>query len=154
MKPSQKYREIIQESGFLIDPAQQYAITLLDSLQDRLLKKQNQRPLSWWHKLLAGNESVISVTGIYFWGGVGRGKTFLMDIFYQCLPVEMKQRAHFHQFMNEIHESLKQAANMENPLQHIARELSKKIKILCLDEFVIQASTQHEAHSLVLRLLP
>ena len=138
IKPSQKYREIMRESGFVSDPAQQQAIVLLDKLLDRLMKMETRRqPLNWWQKLLDGDKSVKPVTGIYFWGGVGRGKTFLMDLFYQCLPTESKQRVHFHQFMNAIHQSLKQAANMENPLQHIARELSMKVKILCLDEFVI-----------------
>lgn len=137
MKPSQKYREIMQESGFVSDPAQQHSIALLDSLQDRLMNKQIRQPTSWWQQLLVGKKPEKSVKGIYFWGGVGRGKTFLMDIFYQCLPIESKQRTHFHQFMNTIHQSLKQAGNMENPLRHIARDLSTKLKILCLDEFVI-----------------
>ena len=137
MKPSQKYREIMQVSGFVSDPAQQHAIVLLDKLQDRLMMRPTRQPLNWWQKLLTGNKSVKPVTGIYFWGGVGRGKTFLMDIFYQCLPTESKQRVHFHQFMNAIHQSLKQAGDTENPLQHIARELSLKVRILCLDEFVI-----------------
>ena len=137
MKPSQKYQEIMQESGFVSDSAQQHAIVLLDKLQDRLMMTPTPQPLSWWQKFLTGNKSVKPVTGMYFWGGVGRGKTFLMDIFYQCLPIESKQRAHFHQFMNAIHQSLKQAGDTENPLQHIARELSIKVRILCLDEFVI-----------------
>ena len=137
IKPSQKYREIMQESGFVSDPAQQQAIVLLDKLLDRLMKTETRQPLNWWQKLLTRDKSVKPVTGIYFWGGVGRGKTFLMDLFYQCLPTESKQRVHFHHFMNAIHQSLKQAANMENPLQHIARELSIKVKIICLDEFVI-----------------
>jgi len=127
----------MQGSGFVDDPAQHHAIARLDSLQDRLMKKQTRQPTSWWQQFLAGNKSGKSVTGIYFWGGVGRGKTFLMDIFYQCLPIEAKQRSHFHQFMNRIHLSLKQAGNMENPLQHIAKDLSIEAKILCLDEFVI-----------------
>jgi predicted ATPase len=137
IKPSQKYREIMQESGFVSDPAQQHAIVLLDKLLDRIVKTETRQPSNWWQKFLVGDKSVKPVTGIYFWGGVGRGKTFLMDLFYQCLPTESKQRVHFHQFMNTIQQSLKQAANMENPLQHIARELSIKVKILCLDEFVI-----------------
>lgn len=75
--------------------------------------------------------------GIYLWGGVGRGKTFLMDIFYQCLPIESKRRVHFHRFMNEVHQSLGQFENVENPLQQVASEISKKTRLLCLDEFVI-----------------
>lgn len=83
MKPSQKYLQIMQESGFVSDPAQQEAITLLDGLQNRLLKQPTRRRQKWWQQFIPGDQSGNRVAGIYFWGGVGRGKTFLMDIFYQ-----------------------------------------------------------------------
>jgi cell division protein ZapE len=137
MKPSQQYLEIMQESGFDSDPAQQRAITLLDGLQNRLLKQPTRRRENWWQQFIPAGQSGKRVAGIYFWGGVGRGKTFLMDIFYQCMPDKSKQRIHFHQFMNQVHQSLNNMTDTENPLQHIARDISSRVKLLCLDEFVI-----------------
>jgi cell division protein ZapE len=137
MKPSDKYQEIIRESGFSSDPSQQRAIIRLDDLQLRLLNQNQQFQKKWWHNFLARDNTLKPVCGIYFWGGVGRGKTFLMDIFYQCVPIEKKQRRHFHQFMNEVHDSLKQTGDTEQPLEQVARELSATVNLLCLDEFMI-----------------
>jgi len=134
MTPSDKYLEIVQRSGFVTDAAQQHTLALFDQLQIELLHKPIKR---WWQKLIPTKSPSQPLRGIYLWGGVGRGKTFLMDIFYQCLVIEAKTRTHFHQFMNDIHQALKQADNLENPLQHIARQYSKTTRILCLDEFVI-----------------
>jgi len=134
MSPSDKYLEIVQGSGFVTDTAQQRTLALFDQLQNELLHKPARR---WWQKLIPIKNPSQPLRGIYLWGGVGRGKTFLMDIFYQCLVIEAKTRTHFHQFMNDIHQALKQAGNLENPLQHIARQYSKSTRILCLDEFVI-----------------
>jgi len=134
MSPSDKYLEIVQGSGFVTDAAQQHTLALFDQLQNGLLHKPVRR---WWQKLIPLKKPSQPLRGIYLWGGVGRGKTFLMDIFYQCLVIEAKTRTHFHQFMNDIHQALKQAGNLENPLQHIARQYSKTTRVLCLDEFVI-----------------
>ena len=136
MKPSKKYLDIVQRSGFVIDDAQQHALTLLDRLQLELEQRLNGQSRNWL-RMLSLKKSARPLCGVYLWGGVGRGKTFLMDIFYQCLPIEKKRRIHFHQFMNDVNRSLKLLQNTEKPLQKIARELSNKIRILCLDEFVI-----------------
>jgi len=137
MNPSKKYLNIVQECGFVTDGAQQYALTLFDELQYELIQRLSRQPTRWWQKFIRVKNPSRPTRGIYLWGGVGRGKTFLMDIFYQCLPIEAKSRIHFHQFMNEVHQSLKQLEDLENPLQQVARALSKKTRILCLDEFVI-----------------
>jgi cell division protein ZapE len=137
MKPSEKYLGIMRQSGFVTDAAQQRSIDLLDGLHRRLLHSRPRLPGSWWRRLIANKQSSESMQGLYFWGGVGRGKTLLMDIFYQTLPIKSKQRSHFHQFMNQIHASLKQTSDLENPLRHIAGEISSRISVLCLDEFVI-----------------
>lgn len=137
MKPSEKYLEIKRQSGFVTDAAQQHSINLLDSLHVRLLQSRPRLPIAWWRRLIAKKQSSEPVQGLYFWGGVGRGKTFLMDIFYQNLPIESKQRAHFHQFMNQIHAALKATPELDNPLRHIAGEISSRVSVLCLDEFVI-----------------
>jgi len=78
-----------------------------------------------------------SLRGIYLWGGVGRGKTWLMDLFYETLPGNAKQRLHFHRFMQGIHEQLKQHQRQTNPLARIARNLASQARVLCLDEFSI-----------------
>jgi len=137
MKPSEKYQEIISQSGFSADAAQQQALEFLDELYDRIDQLQREARKPWWHRFKPSNSQAVALEGVYFWGGVGRGKTFLMDIFFQCLSIERKQRSHFHDFMNQTHLALKQKANIENPLQVIAREIAERIDILCLDEFVI-----------------
>lgn len=75
--------------------------------------------------------------GIYLWGGVGRGKTWLMDLFHDALPGEAKQRVHFHRFMQDIHEQLRQHGRQADPLTRIARRLAARSPVLCLDEFVV-----------------
>jgi len=137
MIPSEKYLNTTREFGFVPDTAQQHVLALLDNLQYQILQQRVGQPVLWWQRYFSLKPSSQPIRGIYLWGGVGRGKTFLMDIFYQCLPIERKARIHFHQFMNQVHHSLKQLESIENPLQHIARELSNKTRVLCLDEFVI-----------------
>ncbi|MDA0236891.1 MAG: cell division protein ZapE [Proteobacteria bacterium] len=77
------------------------------------------------------------VKGMYIWGGVGRGKTFLMDLFYENIRFDKKKRIHFHRFMQEIHHSLRALQGRPNPLQIIGKDISSKTKLLCLDEFHI-----------------
>ena len=75
--------------------------------------------------------------GMYLWGGVGRGKTFLMDLFYENIRVDKKKRIHFHRFMQEIHHRLRDLQGRQNPLQIIGKDIASKTKLLCLDEFHI-----------------
>ena len=137
MKPSDRYQEILQHPDFKADSAQENAIALLDDLFNRLPQRETKQTNVWWQRLLSGQPAKNAIKGLYFWGGVGRGKTFLMDIFYQCLSDEKKKRAHFHDFMNQIHTALKGQSNQEKPLEMVAREIADKVEILCLDEFVI-----------------
>jgi cell division protein ZapE len=125
----------MEQAGFVIDPAQQCSVVLLDGLYQRVVEA---RPTSWWRGLLSRHDKWSKIKGLYFWGGVGRGKTLLMDIFYQSLPAEVpSERTHFHSFMNRVHASLQQHGNIENPLQQVARDIAAKTRVLCLDEFVI-----------------
>ena len=73
--------------------------------------------------------------GAYLWGGVGRGKSFLMDSFFNCVPLARKKRIHFHRFMQEIHRGLNEQQGKEDPLALIARDIAKETRLLCLDEF-------------------
>jgi cell division protein ZapE len=137
MKPSEKYLEIIESSGFSADSAQQHAVELLDDLYLRIGQLSQVSVAPWWQKIIPSKKAITTTTGIYFWGGVGRGKTFLMDIFFQSLPDEKKMRTNFHDFMNQTHQALRHKSNLEDPLKVIAQELAERINILCLDEFVI-----------------
>ncbi len=125
----------MDQPGFVVDPAQQQSVALLDNLQRRVV---TARPTRWWRTLLSKRGKWPATKGLYLWGGVGRGKTLLMDIFYQSLPAEtLRERIHFHSFMNRVHASLQQNRNIENPLQRVARDIADETRVLCLDEFVI-----------------
>ena len=125
----------MDQAGFVVDSAQQRTVVLLDGLYQRVVEA---RPTSWWRGLLSKHGKGSKINGLYFWGGVGRGKTLLMDIFYQSLPAQvLSERTHFHSFMNRVHASLQQHGNIENPLQQVARDIADKTRVLCLDEFVI-----------------
>ena len=135
MKPSQKYQALLQQPEFIADPAQRDAIERLDDL---FLAIVNGRPRGWWQRLFASGGQWPAIPGIYFWGGVGRGKTLLMDLFYQALPDHVaRERVHFHSFMNRVHQALKQHRNIADPLKLVARDIARKSRVLCLDEFVI-----------------
>ena len=77
------------------------------------------------------------IRGLYLWGGVGRGKSFLMDAFFDSIPIERKSRVHFHRFMQDIHHRLRDMQGEENPLLHVARDISQQFRLLCLDEFQV-----------------
>lgn len=89
-------------------------------------------------KLLGKRESPINtpVRGLYMWGGVGRGKTRLMDLFYHSLPGERKQRLHFHRFMLRVHEELTALQGQSDPLEIIADRFKAETDVLCFDEFL------------------
>ena len=125
----------MQQAGFVVDNAQQQAVALLDDLFARIV---DARSRNWWQGLFSARNQSPPVSGIYFWGGVGRGKTLLMDLFYQSLPDHVAaERIHFHSFMNRIHLDLKRHSNRANPLQLVAADIAQQARVLCLDEFVI-----------------
>jgi cell division protein ZapE len=135
VKPSQFYDALLQQPGFLRDSAQQQAVELLDRLYAQLTGVARQR--SWWQQFRE-RRAPQTVRGLYFWGGVGRGKTMLMDLLFQSLPPSLScERIHFHSFMNRVHSQLRQKQNLRQPLQSIARDIAADTRLLCLDEFVI-----------------
>ncbi len=128
----------MQQSGFQPDQAQQHAIYLLDRLFEHVIhgdinKQGFINTLSWF----LGKKSKTSIKGLYFWGGVGRGKTFLMDIFFEVLPLKKKKRFHFHRFMQQIHDELNTARKGKNPVKEIADKLAVDTRVICIDEFVV-----------------
>ncbi len=135
VKPSQKYRELIRQPGFVADAAQRRTVALLDDLYARIADAP--API-WWQRLAPRRSRPAATRGMYLWGGVGRGKTLLMDLFYQALGDEIpRRRAHFHGFMNRVHAELKRLTDTRHPLRQVARDLAAQTRVLCLDEFVI-----------------
>ena len=125
-----------------IDPAQKILIDSLDHLYTQLVtyqdKAQPQSMMAMLKAKLLGSENADdTIKGLYIWGGVGRGKTHLMNIFFDALPVTQKWRIHFHRFMLWVHEQNGQLADQTNPLELIAKQVSNKNKLLCLDEFMV-----------------
>jgi cell division protein ZapE len=88
-------------------------------------------------KSMLGSEPAPAVPGLYLWGTVGRGKTFLMDLFVSSLPPGLALRRHYHRFMGEVHESLRTLGNQQNPLIEVAAQFAARCRVLCLDEFLV-----------------
>ena len=130
-RPVTWYAQAKQSPGFISDPAQEMAIGYLDRLWGELMAFKQKR-----NRFLGRSiRSPQSPKGLYLWGGVGRGKSFLMDAFYGCLPYRRKRRVHFHAFMAEIHQRLADLKSEENPVDVVAAELAREVRVLCFDEF-------------------
>ena len=144
--PLSWYREASTQAGFIKDPAQEKAIHALDQLWHQLIDFKEKRNRFLGRSL----RSPVSPRGLYFWGGVGRGKSFLMDAFYGCLPYIRKKRVHFHAFMSDIHQRLNNLKNQENPVMALSAQIAREVRVLCFDEFHIS----HIADAMILgRLL-
>lgn len=132
MTPLERYQLDLQENKIKPDEQQRQAVQCTQRLFVELTENEHAKT-SLIASLLKKKKK--PVRGLYLWGGTGRGKTYLVDSFYRCLPGDKKYRIHFHRFMLDIHEQLKDLPKSPNPLEIIAAQLSKKIKVLCLDEF-------------------
>lgn len=135
--PLERYRDDLGQGLILRDAAQEAAVTALQRVHDDLLRKWRQR--SGWQRLkealhLAGPDAV---QGLYLWGGVGRGKTYLMDLFFHALPGERKLRMHFHRFMLMVNRQLNAQKGRSDPLIHVARGIAADIDVICFDEFFV-----------------
>ncbi|QFU74963.1 cell division protein ZapE [Halioglobus maricola] len=137
--PWQRYQTDLQREGFNHDPAQEEAVRLLQDLYERLVARYNRREgggLGGFIKRLR-KEAPEPEVGLYLWGGVGRGKTYLVDAFFDCLPFERKLRTHFHRFMQRVHSELKDLEGEKNPLEIVADRLAEQAIIICFDEFFV-----------------
>lgn len=142
LSPELRYRHDLEQEGFSYDPSQEYAVGCLQSLYERLLDDaaSNSSRKGLIARLIGkiGSASTAEpVKGVYFWGGVGRGKTYLMDNFYESLPFERKMRAHFHRFMRRVHRELKQLEGEKNPLEKVADRIAGEARVICFDEFFV-----------------
>ncbi len=114
----------------MLDEAQEAALPAFARLFDELTEQARlARSLL---RLLSRRRQI---QGIYLWGGVGRGKSFLMDSFFAALPVERKKRIHFHRFMLQIHHALRALQGQANPLRQVAAGIAREAQLLCVDEF-------------------
>jgi cell division protein ZapE len=143
MTPLERYKKDLERDDFSYDPAQEMAVKNLQRLYDDLIAAQHQ-PKKGLMQRLSGKlrkEKVEPVKGLYFWGGVGRGKTYLMDTFYDSLPFEQKMRTHFHRFMQRVHKELKALDGTPNPLVAIGKKYSQEARVICFDEFFVSDIT-------------
>lgn len=136
----QRYRADLQTGEYSEDAQQLIAIGLLDDLSHRLHEaEQKFSVITRLSNLFTSKKD--PVTGIYFWGGVGRGKTYLMDMFFDSLPTKRKMRLHFHRFMHQTHEQLNEFKGKQDPLLLIADEIAEQTRIICFDEFFVKDIT-------------
>lgn len=133
------YERELQNQGFRSDPAQLAAVARLDSLRNKLIRADSvQRTLA--SRLLGGlrlGARPATPRGIYLHGGVGRGKTWLMDLFFASLPFERRMRSHFHRFMRDVHGDLRALQQQRDPLQAVATGIASRARVICFDELFI-----------------
>jgi cell division protein ZapE len=130
------YRRRVQAGQLLADPAQEQAVRALQRLYNDVVSAApagslKRRAARW------ARRPVTAPRGLYLWGNVGRGKTFMMDLFYGCLPFDDKIRRHFHRFMAAVHQELKTLRDRESPLDVVAERLADETRIICFDELAV-----------------
>ena len=125
------YAAALHAKGFDADPAQMQAVERLETLYQGLMHFKTARG----NKLRRVISPPAVPRGVYFWGGVGRGKSFIMDCFFAAVPYKRKKRIHFHAFMHQIHAELRQHAGKADPLVPVAERIAKETRLLCFDEF-------------------
>ncbi|MEK7265233.1 MAG: cell division protein ZapE [Pseudomonadota bacterium] len=144
--PLPRYQELVESGALEIDPAQQSAALRLQGLSEALTVEQ-RRAFSFFHPKSPAPK------GLYLWGGVGRGKSLLMDIFFNNTDVALKRRVHFHEFMAETHERIAawraadektrrrrpraSKASLDDPMPPVAADIAGEARLLCFDEFQI-----------------
>jgi cell division protein ZapE len=125
------YEESLAKRGFVSDPAQWRAVERLQRLYEEWSAYKARRSTALKRLLVHPDLP----KGVYLWGPVGRGKSFLMDAFYRCVPLVRKRRVHFHHFMREIHRELDELRGTEDPLAAVAARTARRFRLICFDEF-------------------
>lgn len=131
------YQSSLRERGYQSDPAQLRALAALQRCQDEWIAYKSRRSNSITKML----RFPPLPKGVYLYGGVGRGKSFLMDCFYAALPLHRKARLHFHEFMREVHRELLELQGTVNPLDELAKHMSRRHRLICFDEFHVSDVT-------------
>lgn len=148
MTPLERYQLDVAAGAMTQDPAQEQAVRHFQRLYDDLMRVP-ERPrgtvaTAWQLLARAGRRGAsgkraadFRIKGLYLYGGVGRGKTYLMDVFFESLPFQNKMRTHFHRFMQRVHTELTLLKQQKNPLESVARKISTEARVICFDEFFV-----------------
>lgn len=148
------YQQLLKDGTLLPDNAQQQAVHILSDFAVRL---GNETQRKFWektlHRWLNGNNTPNQTRGVYLYGGVGRGKTLLMDGFYLQLPLQRKLRVHFHQFMRRLHQDMKDCEDAPDPLAQVAGKITARFDLICFDEFHVSNITDAMLLGRLLELL-
>ncbi|EXS25086.1 MULTISPECIES: cell division protein ZapE [Acinetobacter] len=134
--PAERYAEALASGQFMADEAQAQAVQELDRVWKELLNRYKASK-----KAFRRFRRQTSPKGVYMWGGVGRGKTWLMDQFYESVPFRRKTRMHFHHFMQHVHKELNKLSGQRNPLEIVADQIYKDAVVICFDEFFVSNVT-------------
>lgn len=140
LTPWQHYQQDLTRDDFSHDPAQEQAVKSLQRVFDEI-QLINSKPSLMKRVFSFLGAKQQGVQGLYLWGGVGRGKTYLMDTFYEALPGERKLRAHFHRFMHQVHLDLDSLKGQRDPLLIIAKQMAGRYQVICFDEFFVSDIT-------------
>ncbi|RKZ36181.1 MAG: cell division protein ZapE, partial [Gammaproteobacteria bacterium] len=138
MSPNERFQEDLRQPGFRHDPAQAAVVAHTQRVYEGLLARPRQSPGVVGRFLRrVGKRQPSPVLGLYLWGRVGRGKTHLVNSFFDSLPFDRKLRRHFHRFMQVVHGELRTLRRTVDPLQTVAQRISDDARVVCLDEFHI-----------------
>lgn len=129
-----RYQLDLERNQWQSDAAQRRAVDALDNLRSSLLEPR--RSPSLWARLI-GRKLSDAPRGLYLWGGVGRGKTYLMDLFFCELESIPRKRQHFHRFMLEVHAQLSELGDVDDPLALVAKRIRREARVICFDEFFV-----------------
>lgn len=136
ISPAERYAQALASGQFLPDEAQAVAVHELDRVWQELIQRFKASK-----KAFRRFRRQTSPHGVYMWGGVGRGKTWLMDQFYESVPFRRKTRMHFHHFMRHVHRELNKLSGQRNPLELVADQIYKEAVVICFDEFFVSNVT-------------
>lgn len=134
--PEKTYHELLKAGTINADDVQQKVVNALQNTFMRTLQA-NEKRNDCLKKIKRWMGSASVEKGLYIWGDVGRGKTFLMNMFFEAIPFQEKRRVHFHHFMQEVHQGLDAINNKKNPLKILGKKIAQQTQVLCLDEFVV-----------------
>ncbi len=131
------YEKSLEREGHVRDPAQVELVSFLHELQQELQARMASRRGLGSLFGRKRSQDYGGVRGAYIWGGVGRGKTFIMDLFFDTLLVDARKRIHFHRMMHDVHHRLKSLNDIEDPLDKVAHDIARDTRVLCFDEFFV-----------------
>jgi cell division protein ZapE len=133
----ERYRSALETSGFSADAAQHAALAHLERLRLELRSHDTEPTIKKMFRRLVGSDPIAAARGVYLWGSVGRGKTWIMDLFFERVSSEAKLRSHFHRFMQGVHEGLRGHRDEVDPLAAVASDLAARSRLICLDELFV-----------------